>query len=118
MERDFQSSPPGRRLPEQIKNDRDLVKKLSVFVAGGRIDAASSATQRRGARAARFKSHDVRLKLEELIPIAMIESRHQGRRQERSKDGRVDGEPAMQAEGRGRKNREECETEQGDIRGI
>src|SRR5208337_588414 len=31
MERDIQSSPPGRRLPEQIKNDRNLVKKLSVF---------------------------------------------------------------------------------------
>jgi hypothetical protein len=35
MERDTRPSPPGRRLSEQIKNDCNLVKKLSLFLPAG-----------------------------------------------------------------------------------
>jgi hypothetical protein len=43
---------------------------------------------------------------------AVAVDRGQRRHEEGKKDGRVYGAPAMQEEARGRKNSEECETEQ------
>src|SRR5208337_4826534 len=48
------------------------------------------------------------------FPVAASVDRGERRRQERVKDGRADGAPAMRGEAMGQKNREGCEPEQGD----